>query len=234
MIIDTTYDVRTDANGKDPDIFSATLRKYHKTLWSKLLPNGQFFELKDDMQGIYLYHKSWLGEFYVSSDSVIPWFSRWKRLSHIIDQIPEEDIELFRKIGYTIGGMMIFPSNKIDGKPTINGERGFNRKIVDRMDLTLECIKRYYSGEDSPMSETLQRYNKFFNLFNNFKGYIDFFLLNDLVTEDYSAINFFLPNNNFNTSPLPSNLEEYIQYRTASIKFIKDRNQRISNTQMTK
>lgn len=227
-MIDITYDFRTDANGKDPDKFSATLRNYHKVLWSKPLPNGTFFELSSDSKEMYLHHKSSLGEFFLSSDSVIPSFSKWKRLSHIMNEIPEEDRELFIKISYTIGGMMIFPSNKIDWNPTINGERGFNRKIVDRMDLTLECIMRYYSGQSSPMSDTLQRYNSFFKLFSNFKWYVDFFLLNDLVTEDYSVIKFFLPNDNFNSSPLPLNLQEYIQYRTATIEFVNNRNKRVA------
>jgi hypothetical protein len=46
-------------------------------------------------------------------------------------------------ISYTIGGMMVFPGNAIDGKWTINQARGCLRKISDRFDLTLECIRRY-------------------------------------------------------------------------------------------
>ena len=44
--------------------------------------------------------------------------SRW--LAPIIDQIPEVEREEFMRIGYTIGGMMVFPANRIDGKMTIN------------------------------------------------------------------------------------------------------------------
>ena len=47
-------------------------------------------------------------------------------------------------------------------------------KINDRFDLTLECIRRYYLNEDSPLKETFIRYSDFL-LFKNFKGYIDFF-----------------------------------------------------------
>jgi len=36
-----------------------------------------------------------------------------------------------------IGGMIVFPGNRIDGKMTINGARGCYRKISDRFDLTL-------------------------------------------------------------------------------------------------
>jgi len=45
--IDTSYDFRTDAGGKDPDLFSATLRRYHRKLWSKPLPSGAMFDLVD-------------------------------------------------------------------------------------------------------------------------------------------------------------------------------------------
>ena len=46
---------------------------------------------------------------------------------------------------------------KIDGKMTINGARGFNAKIRDRFDLTLECIRRHYRNEDSPLTDVLGR-----------------------------------------------------------------------------
>ena len=45
MVIDTTFDSRTDAAGKDPDTYSATLCRYHQLLWSKPLPSGLLFEL---------------------------------------------------------------------------------------------------------------------------------------------------------------------------------------------
>ena len=44
-LIDTSFDFRTDAGGKDPDTHSATLRRYHKLLCSKPLPNGAMFDL---------------------------------------------------------------------------------------------------------------------------------------------------------------------------------------------
>lgn len=45
--IDITYDFRLDANGRDPDAFSPMLRRYHRILWSKPLPNGLDFTLSD-------------------------------------------------------------------------------------------------------------------------------------------------------------------------------------------
>lgn len=227
-MIDTTFDFRTDAGGKDPDTYSPTLRRYHKALWSKPLPNGQLFLLDDTTPGVYLHHRSHLGEFFLSSDSVMPTFTRWIAIRPIIEQFPEMDNEAFRTIGYTIGGMMVFPGNKIDGKQTINGARGFNRKIADRMDLTLECIRRHYGGESSPLGDTLQRYGEFFALFSDFRGYVDFFLLQDLVTDDYTEIKFFMPFDDFKTSSVPKHIDTYLEYRRLSIEFIKARNLRIA------
>lgn len=227
-MIDTTFDFRTDAGGRDPDTYSPTLRRYHKLLWSKALPSGLLFLLDDTTPGVYLHHRSDLGEFFLSSDSVMPTFTRWISLRSITEQFPEADNEAFRTIGYTIGGMMVFPGNQIDGKLTINGARGFNRKIADRMDLTLECIRRHYRGESSPLGDTLRRYGDFFALFGDFRGYADFFLLQDLVTDDYAAIKFFMPFDDFETSSVPREVNTYKEYRRLSIEFIEARNLRIA------
>lgn len=148
-------------------------------------------------------------------------------MSHIVTLFPEEENEAFRTIGYTIGGMMVFPGNRVNGKQTVNGARGFNRKIADRFDLTLECIRRHYLGQGSPLAETLARYRGFFALFKHFKGYVDFFLLQGLVTEDSSAVKFFIPFDNFVAPAVPRNSDEYLGYRHRSIEFIRARNGRI-------
>lgn len=227
-VIDTSYDFRTDANGKDPDQYGPTLRRYHKILWSKPLPSGQIFNLDDSSPLYYLQHSSNLGNFYLSSDSVIPTFSKWKRLQHIIKELSQNEVENFLHLAYTIGGMIIFPSNRIDGKPSINMERGYNPEIADRLDLTLECIRRHYLKEQSPMSDTLERYKDFFDLFGDFRGYVDFFLLNDLVSENYSSVEFLLPFDGFILNPYPKDIDEYEAYRKATIEFITRRNQRIA------
>ncbi|MEI8374990.1 MAG: hypothetical protein WCJ35_19370 [Planctomycetota bacterium] len=226
--IDITFDFRTDTPpGKDPDALSPTLRSYHKFLWSKPLPNGVLFKLNDTKNKVYLYHQSHLGEFFLSSDSAIHTFSKWKKLAHIIDQLQDGEAEVFRSLSYTMGGMIIFPANKIEGKNTINGARGFHPLIRDRIDLTLECIRRYYNNEISPLTDTLIRYADFFALFGNFKGYIEFFLLQDLVTKDVSAIKFFMPFDDFKSPVVPKTLDEYLSYKYLTIKFVNKRNQRI-------
>jgi hypothetical protein len=229
--IDITFDFRSDTPGypkKDPDVFSSTLSRYHQLLWSKPLPSGAVFELDVTARPpFYLHHRSEVGEFWLSSDAVIPTFRREKSLSHIINQIPEAEQEAFIGIGYTIGGMMVFPGNRVGRKMTINGARGCHPRIKDRFDLTVECIRRHYRGERSPLSDTLARYPDFFGLFGDFRGYVTFFLLQDLVTEDCSAVRFFLPFEDFNTSPLPGSMDAYLAHRQLAVDFIEARNRRI-------
>ena len=226
--IDITFDFRADTPpGKDPDTYSRTLRSYHKLLWSKPLPNGKFFGLTDTKENAYLHHQSELGEFFLSSDSAVHTFSKWASMAHIISQFGAGEIEAFRSLGYTMGGMMVFPGSRINGKSTINGARGFHPLIKDRIDLTLECIRRHYTNEISPLSDVLERYADFFLLFDNFQGYIEFFLLQDLVTEDFSAIKFVMPFNNFKTPAVPKDLESYASYKDLVVKFVNERNQRI-------
>ena len=67
----------------------------------------------------------------------------------------------------------------------------------------------------------------FFKLFDDFRGYVDFFLFQDLVQPNYSSINYFLPSNNFNNSPIPNDIHEYKVYRENMIKFINKRSERI-------
>lgn len=228
--IDITFDTYFDTPpGKDPDTDSPTLRRYHKLLWSKPLPNGTVFELNDTVPKAYLHHHSEAGEFFFSSDAITHTYHFTKSMEHILDQVPTAELDMFYKSTSTIGGYTIFPSKRIDRKMTINGARGTNAKIKDRFDLTLECIRRHYANEESPLGQTLQRYSAFFNLFEGFVGYVDFFLFQDLVSDDYSSIKFYLPFENFERSALPQNVAEYLSYKDLVLDFVSARNQRMQN-----
>ena len=123
---------------------------------------------------------------------------------------------------------MIFPGNNIDGKTTINCARGFPPRIKDRWDLTLECIRRHYSDESSPLEKVLARHADFFDLFQDFRWYVEFFLLQDMVTDDFSEVKFFAPLDDFNTkSAIPSTVSAYKSYKQLAMEFIKARNCRI-------
>ena len=228
-IIDINFNVYSDTpEGKDPDSYSSTLRNYHKILWSKPLPNGSIFNL-DAKTPMLLHHKSELGEFFLSSDSIGHTYSRIQSMSDIVSKVPSEEIDSFFSLCSTIGGYIIYPSKRVDNQMTINGARGTNGKIKDRFDLTLECIRLHYINEESPLSDTLERYASFFKLFDNFQGYIDFFLLQDLVTDDYLSIKYLIPFESFENSPLPKDVDEYILYKKNMTNFVNARNQRILN-----
>lgn len=226
-IIDVNFDFREESKGKDPDRWSPTLQEYHRIVWSKLLPNGKILNLNKTSQNR-LYYKSELGEFYLSSDMAFYGFIRkCHRTEFIASQIPETEIKQFEKLTLnTLGGTLIWPSIRINNKMTINGARGFNRLIADRLDLTIECIRRHYLDEDSPLYEVFKRYSDFFSLFENFRGYIDFFLLQDFI-DDNEHVKISIPFNNFEYSPLPKTINEYLEFKNHTSDLTIRRNKRI-------
>jgi hypothetical protein len=231
-MINTSFDFRVDTPpGKDPDVRSPTLRTYHRELWSKPLPNGGNFDLVTTVPQAYLHHKSALGEFFLASDSVIPTFTRSSRIASVVQQVPQDVRDSFLRLSYTIGGMMVFPGNKIGKAMTINGARGCNYRIKDRFDLTVECIRRHYRHEESPLKEDLARYSDFFALFGDFTGYAQFFLLQDILSPDCSEVRFFLPFDGFQPWPLPDSVDSYMSYRREAEAFLHARNRRIRESQ---
>jgi hypothetical protein len=114
-------------------------------------------------------------------------------------------------------------------RQSINQRRGIHPRIRDRFDLTLECIRRYYAGLDSPLSETLGFYADFFALFGDFHGYVEHFLLHDLVDGDVTSVRFFQGVGAFSADPLPvADVAEHREYVTRSMAFIRARNKRIA------
>ncbi|WCE38819.1 hypothetical protein PGC08_12460 [Brevibacterium sp. BDJS002] len=221
--IDVTFDFRDDVPaGKDPDLYSSTLHEYHRTLWSKQLPSGQMFTLASG-ENTYLQHESSLGRFVFSSDAIT---TRLRgRASKVANTVPPESLP--PDLGYTIGSAIIFPGNRVDGASTINGARGFHPRISDRFDLTLECIRRHYHGEISPIGPTLNRYADFFALFSSFPQYVEFFLLQDLWDSRASRIKFLHHFDDFSTPAVPKTPGDLIDYLQANNEFIEARNSRI-------
>jgi hypothetical protein len=227
--IDPNFDSRDDAGRGDPDSTSKTLRRYHQLLWSKPLPNGDPFDLVTTRKGCYLFHESDRGKYFLSSDTVVPTFRSWLRMKSITNQIGSAELDEFQVLNHSMGGALIFPGDRRKGTLTINGARGMNSRIADRLDLTLEAIRRHYSGEQSPLSKTLQNYKDFFELFENFRGYVEHFLLQDLCDQDCRSVKFFIPFNDFGTTPaLPGDVEQYREYRDNATTFLRARNSRIA------
>jgi hypothetical protein len=67
---------------------------------------------------------------------------------------------------------------------------------------------------------------EFFDLFVDFKGYVDFFLLQDCVDENYK-VKFALETPRFVSMPMPKTLDEYRLWIDSQIDFVTKRGRRI-------
>ena len=224
-MIDIGFKTYTDAGGGDPDAKSKTLKAYHQYLWSKELPSGKYFHLVDTVPNAYLYHESELGKYYLGSDAITHSYRNQKSKQWLLKSMNEEANSLF-EMGSTIGAYLLFPNKQIEQRPTMNQARGVHSYIDDRFDLTLECIRRHYSGGVSPLSEVIKRYADFFALFQDFQGYVDFFLLHDLL-DSRQHIKFYLAFDDFSSKPKFNSSKDYMLYKEGVTSFIESRNQRI-------
>lgn len=220
--IDIFFDAQTDSFGKDPDSASKTLKTYHQLLWSKPLPNGE--ELKLEMEKGNLK----CGDMWFGCDSITASFLHYRfPLKEYVEKSIPNFFEFKREYlhkTYTIGGSIIFPMLRW----SMNQARGCSVKICDRWDLTLECIRRYYEGESSPLNKALSNSSAFFQMFENFKGYVDFFLLQDCVDENYN-VKLWLNTPLFTSMPMPKNLEEYNDWINTQLDFVEKRGRRIAD-----
>ena len=70
----------------------------------------------------------------------------------------------------------------------------------------------------------------FFDLFGDFRGYVEFFLLQDLVSEDYSTVRFWDGWKDFSDNLIPRTVEGYLECLEREVEFVGERNKRIQNT----
>lgn len=124
-IIDVNFDFTTDTphfldnfwdqdnilgtSRKDPDVFSATLQRYQKILYSKKLPNGQNLDLVIVKGQDYLNWK----DMRFASDSIIASF-RYKNNRRFLEKVArflpdyKKYMENYIHKAYTIGGEILF------------------------------------------------------------------------------------------------------------------------------
>ena len=217
------------AGGADPDARSQMARRYHQLLWSRELPNGETMVLEDGRSRFYLKWKDiWFG-----SDSITASF-RYDRNRVLLKELEKQMglsdyrsyVENYLRELYTIGGMMLLPSFRW----CLNQARGCSLRISDRWDLTLECIRQYYLGESSPLEKCLNNptNQKFFSLFVDFKGFVDFFFLQDCVSDDYQKVSLWLDTSLFETNPIPKTINDYLAFIDTELDFVDRRNKRIA------
>lgn len=210
--------------GGDPDVLSKTLQEYHRLLYSRKLPNGQVMRLIAGNSYNYL---TW-NNLRFGSDSIIVSF-RYKKYRTMIEEVKRHIpdyrgfMEKYTHKAYTIGGEIIFPKRK----GGINQSRGCNPYICDRWDLTLECIRKYYNNEENPLYGVLLAEREFFDLFVDFKGYVDFFFLQDCVSKDYQSVVRWSKIDETEKYPFPKTVEGYLLWIENQLQFVKKRNERI-------
>lgn len=216
------------AGDADPDAKSPTARRYHQLLWSRQLPNGEVMQLEDGRSRYYL---KW-NDIWFSSDSITTSFRNGRNkefIQKLRNEIPDYEgyvMDYLQRL-YTIGGLMLLPSFRW----CLNQARGCHPRIADRWDLTLECIRRYYSGESSPLDKTMHHPTnvKFFNLFVDFRGFIDFFFLQDCVTSDYQKVVLWYDTPFFESNPIPRTIDSYRSFIDKELEFVDRRNNRIDS-----
>lgn len=81
--------------------------------------------------------------------------------------------------------------------------------------------------EENPLSKGLEVDRSFFDLYVDFKGYVDFFFLNDCVSADYSKVNCWCGDLTFTRNAFPQNMDEYWKFLQHQWDFLEKRNQRI-------
>ncbi len=212
------------AKGYDPDAGSPKMKDVQRILYNnRKLPNGELFYLGTNFK--------W-NDIQFSNDSIIASLRYKKFYPEIIDIASEckdyrKWVEDFIGEAYTIGGIMLFPVPY--KQKSINVARGpDNPTVFERFDLTLECIKGYYDGVETfhnrkdDVLAAVNRNADFFSKFKDFKGYVDFFYLQDFVDKDYNI-------NRFVDYLGKPDKKDYWVFMDNQMNCLRKRNERISN-----
>lgn len=240
----------------DPDAYSARLRGWHKVLWSKNLLGAGQLDLQSEGHGL----RDRESGAFLKSDAAVPVWERWGEVQGFLAET--QGLLQGRRRGsihdlgwrlYDMGGLILFPGYQVDRAWTINQAKGCTRILIaDRLDLTLECIRLYYElqrdltdpsaalpdgyNRINPLGSVLHRYRSFFDIFPSFDGYIDFWLLDDLVVRDEGGlcVTCLLPRTSSGPYDftrevaLPVDKDQYCDYLVAADDFVDRRNRRMA------
>ena len=152
---------------RDPDAWNDDLRESHRLLWSRPLPTERAWSF-EAARGWYLKCGSSVAgepaDWSIGSDNVATTHSNsYPQLAAAIPGYENRHLHEF----CTIGGYLVFPNGRdqtraTQAKPrswTINQAKGCDRRIFDRIDLTLEAIRLYYAGvisrDRNPLGDVL-------------------------------------------------------------------------------
>jgi hypothetical protein len=224
-VLDSLY--RRDNTFRDPDSYSERLNEHHRVLWRKCLPSGPLFDLQPGgMRGSLVL--TYNGVEYSSDGLVTSFYFVKKKLGRVRDDVEDPTaMETAMNRAYSIGGFGIWPKGKkANPYMGINTARGTNSLIADRLDLTLECVRRFYIGESSPLAKIFGHHRYFFDLFVDFRSFVEFFLLDDILDGD--DVRFWLPFDGFGQSAYPKSEEQLRSLWAKSGEFLDGRDRRVA------
>ena len=186
-------DIKININGKcykDPDKVSNRLYNDLSLLTNLDFVDGKNKDYHGEFKYKHLIHNNL--PFSSSYIGVLEYYAKRKAL------YDELRIGEFLNIFRTIGGHMIWPFNDviINNRYTISSARYNAGVIYSRIDFILQAIKCHYLGKDykhsSILYEAINNEHKWFEEYGRgeegFKSFIDSFLLNDFVDNDYNVL----------------------------------------------
>lgn len=188
---------------RDPDRYSKKLYEAIRTIWNgKRLPNGEVFSLGEPYCHEFPFGTCWQiddeeGNFY-GSDFIGPSFTgAYVKLQKNVDSKEEQKInEQLGQLLYDcrrIGGHIIWPRL---GQEGINLARAVTN---DRMDVTLLELRDFYAKPDgaplynAKLRAAFRANRKYLMMFEDFDGFIDFFMLRDSFVGKNGAVKIFGP-----------------------------------------
>lgn len=156
--------IKTDCDAKSVRLYEQMM----EWLNGRTLPNGNTLNL--EYKGKFSLMS---GNISLTGDNMFTRFcGRVPQLTESLEKKKGVNWESYQqqiiRSGWQIGGEIVFPCHR----NSLNGMRGLNRKIMDRFDLTLECIKNYYEGKGSPLSWVIEADRERFEQFVSFSGFL--------------------------------------------------------------
>ena len=94
---------------------------------------------------------------------------------------------------------------------------------MELTDAKIDMVLEYLEKNNI---DVLQDDKKFFDLFVDFNGYVDFFYLQDCVSSGYCEVKMWL-DEDFSYHPLPKTVNSYLGWINSNLDFVRNRNERI-------
>lgn len=177
------------SEAQDPADFSAKLAQYQILLYTKPLPSGGFLKLRaNKFNQVEAELPS--GESILLTSMPLIHQACFEADNHeLLSKLPQSQVDIMLRTLVTSGNYMLIPAQPLNGYRLDDFRK--NPRIGNRIDLYLECVRRQYAGEPSPLDDILNPFKPWFELFLSFKQFVEFFYLGNLYDPKLKKIHFF-------------------------------------------